>query len=184
MITSKQLNRLRDEAYATACNKGFHDEKHSDEHYLMLVITEIAEAVQADRKGRRVTRKVREDYEQFMEAHNDISITMYESAISGTLEDELADIVIRLLDFCGMKGIAFNSRNDGFSFTRLTYKSKPFTDVMFDLCSMITGYDPNLEIIVRCVIYYCEKHGIDILWHIEMKMRYNKMRPRMHNAKY
>lgn len=51
MITSKQLNRLRDEAYATACNKGFHDEKHSDEHYLMLVITEIAEAVQADRKG-------------------------------------------------------------------------------------------------------------------------------------
>ena len=144
MITSKQLNRLRDEAYTTACNKGFHDEKHSDEHYLMLVITEIAEAVQADRKGRRVTRKVREDYEQFMQAYNDISI----------------------------------------DFDRLTYKSKPFTDIMFDLCSMITGYDPNLEIIVRCVIYYCNVHGIDILWHIERKMEYNRMRPRMHNAKY
>ena len=184
MITTEKLTELCNRAYATACNKGFHDRKHSDEHYLMLVITEIAEAVQADRKGRRVTRKAREDYEQFMETYNDISVTMYESAISGTLEDELADIVIRLLDFCGMKGIAFNSRNDDFSFTSLTYKSKPFTDVMFDLCSMITGCDPNLEIIVRCVIYYCEKHGIDILWHIEQKMEYNRMRPRMHNAKY
>lgn len=182
MITSEQLNRLRDEAYATACDKGFHDGKHSDEHYLMLVITEIAEAVQADRKGRRMTRKVREDYEQFMEAYNDISITMYESAISGTLEDELADIVIRLLDFCGMNGITFDSRNDGFDFDRLLHGL--FTDSMYDLCAMITDYEPDFEIIVRCVIYYCEKHGIDILWHIERKMEYNRTRPRMHNAKY
>lgn len=182
MITSKQLNRLRDEAYATACNKGFHDGKHSDEHYLMLVITEIAEAVQADRKGLRADRE-RYDYAVDRGMCNDME-ECFERYIKNSVEDELADIVIRLLDFCGMKGIAFNSRNDDYSFTRLTYKSKPFTDVMFDLCSMITGYDPNLEIIVRCVIYYCEKHGIDILWHIEQKMEYNKMRPRMHNAKY
>lgn len=182
MITSEQLNRLRDEAYATACDKGFHDEKKSDEHHLMLVITEIAEAVQADRKGRRADRE-RYDYAVDRGMCNDIE-ECFERYIKNSIEDELADIVIRLLDFCGMKGIAFNSRNDDFSFTRLTYKSKPFTDVMFDLCSMITGYDPNLEIIVRCVIYYCEKHGIDILWHIEQKMEHNRTRPRMHNAKY
>lgn len=182
MITSKQLNRLRDEAYATACNKGFHDEKHSDEHYLMLVITEIAEAVQADRKGLRADRE-RYDYAVDRGMCNDIE-ECFERYIKNSIEDELADIVIRLLDFCGMKGIAFNSRNDDFGFTRLTYKSKSFTDVMFDLCSMITGYDPNLEIIVRCVIYYCGKHGIDILWHIKQKMEYNRMSPRMHNAKY
>lgn len=182
MITSEQLNRLRDEAYATACNKGFHDEKKSDEHYLMLVITEIAEAVQADRKGLRADRE-RYDYAVDRGMCSDME-ECFEKYIKNSIEDELADIVIRLLDFCGMKGIAFNSRNDDFSFTRLTYKSKPFTDVMFDLCSMITGYDPNLEIIVRCVIYYCEKHGIDILWHIEQKMEYNRTRPRMHNAKY
>lgn len=182
MITSKQLNRLRDEAYATACNKGFHDGKHSDEHYLMLVITEIAEAVQADRKGLRADRE-RYDYAVDRGMCSDME-ECFERYIKNSIEDELADIVIRLLDFCGMKGIAFNSRNDDFGFTRLTYKSKPFTDVMFDLCSMITGYDPNLEIIVRCVIYYCNVHGIDILWHIEQKMEYNRTRPRMHNAKY
>lgn len=180
MITSEQLNRLRDEAYATACNKGFHDGKHSDEHYLMLVITEIAEAVQADRKGLRADRE-RYNYAVDRGMCNDIE-ECFERYIKNSIEDELADIVIRLLDFCGMKGITFDSRNDGFDFDRLFHGL--FTDSMFDLCSMITGYDPNLEIIIRCVIYYCEKHGIDILWHIEQKMEYNRARPRMHNAKY
>lgn len=178
MITSEQLNRLRDEAYATACNKGFHDRKHSDEHYLMLVITEVAEAVQADRKGRRVTRKVREDYEQFIQAYNDISITMYESAISGTLEDELADIVIRLLDFCGMNGYSFDHRLA----LPEEYFMCDFIDFTWCLCWNILCR--KVEFVVWSVIYYCNVHGIDILWHIEQKMEYNRTRPRMHNAKY
>ena len=182
MITTEKLTELRDRAYKTACEKGFHDEQKPDAVYKMLIITEIAEAVQADRKGARADRE-RYDYAVDRGMCNDIE-ECFERYIKNSIEDELADIVIRLLDFCGMKGIAFNSRNDDFSFTRLTYKSKPFTDVMFDLCSMITGYDPNREIIVRCVIYYCEKHGIDILWHIEQKMEYNRLRPRMYNAKY
>ena len=45
------LNELRDEAYSIAKANGWHEEEHSDSHWLMLIITEIAEAVQADRKG-------------------------------------------------------------------------------------------------------------------------------------
>ena len=141
-------------------------------------VRRIVEAVQADRKGRRVTRKVREDYEQFMEAYNDISITMYESAISGTLEDELADIIIRMLDFCGMKGYSFDYR----LITPEEYFMRDFTYFAWCLCRDIL--DRHEELVVWSVIKYCEKHGIDILWHIEQKMEYNKMRPRMHNAKY
>ena len=184
MITSEQLNRLRDEAYATACNKGFHDEKKSDEHYLMLVITEIAKAVQADRKGRRADRE-RYDYAVDRGMCNDIE-ECFERYIKNSIEDELADIVIRPLDFCGMKGIIFNSQYDLLHFDRLV--GKTFTDAMFDLCSMITGHipdsEPDFDLITRCVTLYCEKHGIDILWHIEQKMEYNRTRPRMHNAKY
>ena len=43
------LNNLRDRAYKNACNHGFHNEEKIDAHWLMLVITEIAEAVQAHR---------------------------------------------------------------------------------------------------------------------------------------
>lgn len=51
------LNKLRDEAYATAKANGWHNEEHSDEHCLMLVITEIAEAVQADRKNLYISKR-------------------------------------------------------------------------------------------------------------------------------
>lgn len=46
------LNKWRDRAYKTACEHGFHDKELSNEHCLMLVITELSEAVEADRKGR------------------------------------------------------------------------------------------------------------------------------------
>lgn len=48
-----ELNILRDRAYKTAYEHGFHEEELSDKHLLMLVITELSEAVEADRKGRR-----------------------------------------------------------------------------------------------------------------------------------
>lgn len=46
------LNELRDLAYKTACEHGFHDTELSNEHHLCLVISELMEAVQADRNGR------------------------------------------------------------------------------------------------------------------------------------
>ena len=48
------LNELRDRAYKTACDHGFHDEELSNEHCLCLVISELMEAVEADRKGKGV----------------------------------------------------------------------------------------------------------------------------------
>lgn len=45
------LNELRNIAYKTACEHGFHDKRLSEEHCLCLVISELMEAVEADRKG-------------------------------------------------------------------------------------------------------------------------------------
>ena len=38
-------------AHQQAEAKGFWEEYHHEDHYLMLVLTELAEAVEADRKG-------------------------------------------------------------------------------------------------------------------------------------
>ena len=46
------LNELKNRAYKTAKAHGWHDKELSDETYLMLIITEIAEAVNADRAGK------------------------------------------------------------------------------------------------------------------------------------
>src|SRR5690554_5959110 len=51
--TYKGLNELRDEAYETAKSKGFHENKQVDiPRSLMLIVSEISEALEADRKGR------------------------------------------------------------------------------------------------------------------------------------
>ena len=44
------LNELRDKSYKNACEHGFHDQELSNEHCLCLVISELMEAVEADRK--------------------------------------------------------------------------------------------------------------------------------------
>lgn len=45
------LNNLRDRAYKNAVAHGWHEENLSNEHFLCLVISELMEAVQADREG-------------------------------------------------------------------------------------------------------------------------------------
>ena len=51
-MSKMNLNELRDKAYKTACEHGFHDQELSNNHFLCLVISELMEAVEADRKGR------------------------------------------------------------------------------------------------------------------------------------
>ena len=48
----KSLNQLRDEIHANAKEKGFYDNPREVGTLLMLVVTEVAEALEADRIGR------------------------------------------------------------------------------------------------------------------------------------
>ena len=50
----KQINleSLSERAYNIACSHGFHDVELSDEHFLMLAISDLSEAIEADRKGK------------------------------------------------------------------------------------------------------------------------------------
>ena len=182
MITTEKLTELRDRAYRAACDKGFHDEQKPDAVYKMLIITEIAEAVQADRKGLHAYK------DKFLASlkpddDNEMFSMLYEQYIKNSVEDELADIIIRMLDYCGMRKIKFRKDNDGFPFDRLT-AFRTFPEAMYDLCGMITREDLFMEVSLRYVIYYCESLGIDILWLVEMKMRYNETRERMHGRRY
>lgn len=95
------LNKLRDEAYKTACEHGFHDKELSDYHCLMLVITELSEAVEADRKGRYMTKKEQKEYLSCQKEK--FYMYAYDNYIKGTVEEEFADSAIRILDFAGLQ---------------------------------------------------------------------------------
>ena len=55
----EDIRELCKEAHENAVRHGFWNEEHDIRHYLMLVITELAEAVQAYRKYRFADRKDR-----------------------------------------------------------------------------------------------------------------------------
>jgi hypothetical protein len=62
-IKTIDLNRLRDEAYQNAVEHGWHDEYLSTDHFLCLVISELMEAVQAERKGKHADRIQFDNYD-------------------------------------------------------------------------------------------------------------------------
>ena len=184
------LNELKDRAYKTAKSHGWHDKDLSDETYLMLIITEIAEAVNADRAGKHAFR---DKFEVSLKSDDDGEMfsMLYEQYIKNTVEDELADVVIRCLDLAGLHSIDLS---DAMSLidklTSVKCKKETdgtFVELMFELVKIIFPEDIELNIkvnaILLCVVELCRAKNIDIDWHVEQKMRYNELRPYKHGGK-
>lgn len=118
----KSLNQLRDEIHANAKEKGFCDSKKEVGTMLMLIVSELAEALEADRSNyfcdfRKYEECRKEAFEfkhkqetdvRFMprspssiQSSEEIEKEAFEIYIKNTFEDELADVIIRVLDICG-----------------------------------------------------------------------------------
>lgn len=119
------LNEIAKTFHQSAVNKGFWDKEREKGTILMLVVSELAEALEADRKNRYAsdmpTVLLHSDLDTFPE--------IFKGNVKDTFEDEIADTFIRLFDLVG----AYN---------------------------------------------------IDIDKHIELKMKYNQTREKMHGKKY
>lgn len=57
VMKNMNLNDLAKRAFENAKAKGFHDEKHTDAHWLMLVVCELAEAYERAQSRERLIRK-------------------------------------------------------------------------------------------------------------------------------
>ena len=173
------LNKLRDKAYQCAVAHGWHEENLSDEHFLCLVISELMEAVEADRKGNHA------DTDAFNRYYNCVNFKEnFERQIKGTVEEELADACIRLLDLAGLRGYDLDSFDYEGSDTE-DYSDMTFTESMFRICVYVTDnfYRDELYILLNEIFAFCRDRNIDIFWHIKQKMKYNELRPYKHGDK-
>jgi hypothetical protein len=94
------LNELAQKVYEGNKAKGFHDKGRPFAETCMLIVSEVSEAVEADRNG---------EYANLDAFDKNEGIVPFEEAfktnIKDTVEDELADVFIRLLDEAGRRGM-------------------------------------------------------------------------------
>lgn len=193
----EKTKELIDRAYGTAKSHGFHDEELSPQHMLMLAISEVGEAVEADRRGNRADVLA---FETRTNVHPDYN-ERFKAYIKDTIEDELADVAIRIFDFCRVKGVT-----PRYPYGVTVNQGKSFCENCYDLCACLamyhdefsptreqkiggaTVYPSNAENVTGTALgiiwAICEVYDIDLMKHIEWKMQYNESRPPKHGKNY
>ena len=188
------LNALKEKAHTWAVGHGFYEEVKPDAFYLGLVMSEAGEAINADRKGMRAdTKGFEED-----EAKGIPFAENFRAYIKDSVEDEIADIVIQLLDFAGLRGnkpclVAKAQRTIDSTYAFLKFEESGMPGIFFYLMDFLTaGFGWNeLETCIYNIIYILNDcfgkmtgSDKDLWWFVEQKMRYNDLRPRLNGKKY
>lgn len=186
--TKEQLNALRDECHKIACDNGFEDEQLSERHSLCLVISELMEAVEADRRDKP---RAKVDYLelQMENAIDDDDFTHnFECFIKDTVEDELADAAIRILSLCGMTdydigiGVTDIAKKGDNSVELAYFKSARFTECIFTIVEDLMTVGCDLALYDLFVL--ADALDFDLMEHIKLKMEYNRTRERLHGKRY
>lgn len=203
------LNELSKEIFQANKAKGFHDKETSNETFLMLVITELSEAVEADRKDKRadlerMNDEIIERNQQisdilnnrvlvrdvvFQEADNESELDTFkkyfEYRVKDTIEDELADAVIRLLGLAGLRGYDVSrvllhspSVNANRTFSENIFKIT--TDIVYYKYSM----SERINFAIINIEELCKILSINLWLHVELKMKYNSLRPHKYGKNY
>lgn len=191
-MDTEKLNALKEQAYKTAVEHGFHEDVKPDVFYLGLVMSEAGEAINADRKGLHADTKAFEEDE----ANGLPFADNFKKHIKDSVEDEVADIVIRLLDFAGLKEyeLSISPRCVQIDSVFLRgLKKCGLSGVLFQLMWALSdafGQDRTAPCISGLFCIFSDNFETttgsdkDLWWFVENKMRFNEQRPMLNGKKY
>ena len=197
-LTNQLLKQLMTKAYETAKAKGFYKSDLDINQALMLIITEMGETIQAQRHNRHGSI---EDYYKLLGIYNTMWLGVpeensYEESLEGTVESEFADIALRIMSLLGwynsqkpiclMNDIEIKKTID-FHKVEFEHGNYSLPDAMYLIitrmtyfpfsCSPVWMNTLRLQDILVQVFALAKVEGIDLVEHIELKMKYNESRP-------
>lgn len=197
------FNELAEKIHQNAKDKGFWDSPRNTGEIFMLIISEASEALEAHRKGKIADTQT---FFEAIEKYESMDYEIYQSGIfsrefrqniKDSTADEISDVVIRILDYCFVSEIEI--RPALLSTTLVSLESNNFAAALFQICGEIqragenalksdfwnlTNTASHIHSALTLIIQLCDREGIDISKHIELKMKYNATRERMHGKKY
>lgn len=197
-LTQQLLKQLMTEAYENAKAKGFYEPDLDINKALMLIITEMSEAIQASRHDRHGSI---EGYNTYLEVSDEH--TAYEKSLEGTVESEFADIAIRIMSLLGwydsQKVICLMNdteirKTEEYHKVEFEHGNYSLPDAMYLIITRMT-YFPfscspawmntlRLQEILVMVFALAHIEGIDLVEHIRLKMQYNESRAYLHGCLY
>jgi len=196
-IDADKLNGWMKEIWDIAVSKGWHDGPISKEQYLGLVVTEAAEAVEADRIDKRAkTDEMANVMKMQAESEDGLCQGWYETwfelyydmYVKGSIEEEFADIIIRILDMTWeihgekMNWVGYDPYGNNYN------ESKKFIQTFWIFTKDILNWGTMNIVDSIAFIYSWAEHGCgispDVLdMHIRWKMKKNELRPYKHGGK-
>ena len=186
------LNPIAIKAHEAAKSKGFYDETPNVGQLFMLIISELGEALEADRKG-LIYNSALHGYPLTLTSISDWD---FKELVKDTVEDEIADAVIRILDFCGYYGQIINLSKYAYMGDFDVLPDENLGSVLLDVTAQICKsraafaspddgeFEAHLHAALLLLFNLSSARGFDLMWHIRMKMEYNATRPTKHGKCY
>lgn len=194
LYNADTLNRYAKGCHERSVAKGFWDGTHTVGHYLMLAFGELHEAIEADRIGKWA--KLTPEAVKNLRVVSDGAFTKaFLWFVKDRVEDEIADAVIRLLDLLGwmLKDRALSETEvetdlgvSAFYIAGEMTLADALWPILQEACCLCGKYAHRYAILysIKSLELLCDHLGIDLMTHIELKIKYNETRPALHGKKY
>ena len=98
------INKLAQEVHENAKSKGFFDSEKNIGEMLCLIHSEVSEALEADRKDMFMPIENRIEWVNELKKDAEFKDD-FTQLVKDTFEDELSDIIIRVMDLAAFKGV-------------------------------------------------------------------------------
>ena len=194
LYNADTLNRYAKDCHERAVAKGFWDGTHTVGHYLMLAFGELHEAIEADRIG-KWAKLDPDTIDTLQRIEGEPYAQEFLREVKDTVEDEIADAVKRLLDLLGwmLKDRALSETEvetdlgvSAFYIAGEMTLAEALWPIVQEACCHCGKYAHRYAILysIKSLELLCDRLGIDLMTHIELKLKYNATRPALHGERY
>ena len=183
---------LAQHAHSRAVSRGFWNERrlgryHID-HYMVQVFAKLGKALEADRINRWAILSSK-TIKKLEKMEGEPYAQMFESEVKYTVEYEIANACIRLLDFLG------SMTNGGEVIEAFILPTPPSISTFPTNLFLVMGWTnnpfqetetdkSNTTRIIRILRTIAKCYAFDLMKHVELQMKYNETRPAKHGKKY